>query len=157
MAKYRPTSDWTAGDGVGIACAAICLVHCVVVSMLFFLAPWILRRLGPSRSLHQTFAFLSLFIALATLLPGYQIHHRRHVLVFGGIGVAFLLVGALIPQDLCCNLQTALNPINTATPTPVNLAATALTPVGCCLLVAAHLINRRCCQSRRRRTRKTHF
>ena len=103
MTLRRPAREKFGGDAVGIVIATVCLIHCVLVSLLAVLVPWFLSRVGAGRGLHQALAFLSLFMAVAILLPGFQIHQRRRVLALGGLGLALLMVGAWAPQDLCCN------------------------------------------------------
>jgi hypothetical protein len=108
------------------------------------------QPLGFGRGIASGAGVLSLFIAVATLLPGYRIHRNRRVLLLGGIGLALLLLGALAPQDLCCFVWLDSKEIGLASRiTPLTILVTAATPLGCGLLVAAHFLNRRYLHSRR--------
>lgn len=154
MASHRPRESFS-GDEVGIVIAAVCLIHCLCLSLFALLVPWLLGRLGLGEGLHQALAFLSLLIGVATLLPGYQVHRQAFVLGLGLCGISLLLAGALVPQELCCYLWLDSPDVPlSARLTPLTIIVSSFTPLGCCLLVAAHLMNRRRyldCQSRSRK------
>lgn len=155
MTRHRHQQEDLSADVLGIVIASICLVHCVGLSLLAVFVPWLLSRLGLGTGFHQALAFLALFIGVATLLPGYQRHGKVRVLILGGSGLLLLLLGALIPQDLCCVLWIDSPDVPlTDRLTPLTVTVTLMTPIGCCFLVSAHLMNRRSCQRCRRKSQQ---
>jgi hypothetical protein len=141
MTRGRVPHTQIGGDEVGIALAVVCLIHCIFVSLLAVLAPWLFRRLGTGSDWHQILAFVSSFIAVATLWPAYQNRRNRPILVLGGTGLVLLLLGAWAPPDLCCFVWWDEGVGFVRQWTPLSILLTTATPLGCGFLLTAHVMN----------------
>ena len=112
-------------DLLGLGLSALCLVHCIALPLVVIALPT-LATLGHDHHhhwLHLALALTLVPLAFASLLPGYLRHRRTAVMAGGALGVAAILIGALLEGWLG------------------ESAATALTIAGSLCLIGAHWIN----------------
>ena len=74
-------------DHMGMSTATVCLVHCLATPLLLSLLP-MLGWLAEEETVHQYLVAFAIVAALAALLPGFLVHRRWKVIVYGGIGLA---------------------------------------------------------------------
>jgi hypothetical protein len=109
-------------DAVGMLISFLCLVHCLVAPLLVAVVPALGLGFLAVDGVHVAFAIAVLLAAVAALIPGYRQHHKLSVLALGGAGV------------LAVTLATTL---------PGGVPETAVTVLGSCMLIAAHVTNLR--------------
>ena len=117
-------------DRVGIALSAICFLHCVLTTILVLSLPILAREYLNHPSFHIFIAILILPIGLFAFIKGYRQHHHKVVLALGFPG---LLLVSVSPLALDYWEQHQFE--------------TLLVSLGSLLLVSAHWINQRDCQS----------
>jgi len=121
----RPGRSRDLLDLLGLVLSALCLVHCIALPLVLIALP-ALASFGHDDHhhwLHMALALVLVPLAFASLLPGYLRHRRTAVMAGGALGVAAVLVGALLEGWLG------------------ESAATALTIAGSLCLIGAHWIN----------------
>lgn len=141
-------------DRTGVFASIFCAIHCAVAPILLLAAPT-LGGLWSHPLSHLAIAALVLPVAAFALRNGFRTHGRRWVLTVGGLGIAFVLIGAVLPYltgssvegcadcDQCCpsfvvDEATGARSLNVP-------PASIITLLGGISLVTAHLANLRCC------------
>ncbi|MFG0319944.1 MAG: MerC domain-containing protein [Planctomycetota bacterium JB042] len=151
---------WHPGlDRLGVIASIGCAVHCLVAPFVLLLAP-VLGGVWAHPAAHLAIACVVLPVALHTLRRGHAMHGRRRVLAIGGIGVALVLIGTILPflpsapGDLasapaacheCC--PTARVDAESGTWTISFPPASIVTLLGGIALVVAHVGNLRGCRA----------
>ena len=83
-------------DRVGITTSVLCILHCIVTPVLAVALPLLAVT---EEATHSALAVLILGAALLALLPGFNHHRKRHVLLLAGFGSALVWVGVLAPEN----------------------------------------------------------
>jgi len=109
-------------DAVGMLISFLCLVHCLVAPLLIAAVPALGLGFLALDGVHVAFAIAVLLAAVVALIPGYRQHHRLGVLGLGGAGVLAVALGTTLPAGA---------------------PETAVTVLGSCMLIAAHVTNLR--------------
>jgi len=83
-------------DRTGVVASVGCAIHCLIAPGLVLLAPalggWWVHPLT-----HLLIAALVLPVAGLALARGYRQHHRRWIPLIGGLGMAMVVLGAVLP------------------------------------------------------------
>ncbi len=113
-------------DRLGMLGAVLCGLHCIAITLLIMVAP-LLTWMDTGDEVHAYLALFAILPVLAGLLPGYLVHRRQEVIVWGlagllCLGVAVWLIGPVYGE----------------------LAETLVTMCGAVLLFFAHFKNHRC-------------
>jgi hypothetical protein len=111
-------------DAIGVVVSAACILHCIAVPLLLGLLPALGLGFLAKDGFHQILAVVVLLVAAVAFVPGYRLHKKNGVLVFGLSGVV-LLGGAAFYPDLPTGVEAII------------------TSSGGALLVTAHILNRR--------------
>ncbi|MFK7742315.1 MAG: MerC domain-containing protein [Planctomycetota bacterium] len=141
-------------DRAGVIASVFCAIHCAVAPILLIATP-MLGGLWVHPLSHLAIASLVLPLAAFALRNGFRTHGRRWVLAIGGIGIALVLLGAVLPYlsapiadgcehcDACCPSFVVDEATGAET---LNIPpASIITLIGGALLVTAHCANLRCC------------
>ena len=135
--------------------AGVCLAHCLLAPVLAAIWPVVGVPLARAAGLHQLFAFITLVLSPLILVPGYLVHRRKVIASLGGSGAVLLLLGATQAGAEGCSVILAaveglVSPSEITWREWVGFLAT---PVGCLMVVAAHLWNRNLLAKRAHRCR----
>lgn len=112
-----------------MASAGLCLLHCLALPVLIVLLPFF-SWMDTGEETHQYLAAFALLFALSGLIPGYVLHRRREILIWGAAGWTCIAAAALVIGPRLGELAEALATI-----------------AGAAILFATHLRNRRLCRS----------
>jgi len=96
MNPTKPLVSLRDPDRIGIAASVLCAVHCAAAPSLLLFAPTFGRAWGHPAS-HGLVAALVVPLAAAMIWKGQRRHGRRWVCAVGGIGIALVIAGALLP------------------------------------------------------------
>jgi hypothetical protein len=83
-------------DFVGCSASSACAVHCLLTPFLFLALPAFAEMWAHPVS-HVLMAILVIPLALTVVVQGYRKHRERWVLGAAMLGIAFILVGCLLP------------------------------------------------------------
>lgn len=111
-------------DTLGMIVSMACVVHCVALPLALGLLPALGLSFLANDGVHEVLAVVVVVVALLAFVPGYRVHHARHVPVIGAFGVTLLSGAAFAP-----GLSVLFESIVTA--------------VGGTVLVTAHVLNHR--------------
>jgi hypothetical protein len=84
-------------DKVGIGLSLLCAVHCMIFPLLMVFSPWIGTFIEGSW-FHIIMIVMVAPLALFLFIGTYKKHGNSRPLIFGSIGIAFLIVGLLVPE-----------------------------------------------------------
>jgi len=143
-------------DRTGVAVSVLCAVHCAIAPVLLIALPT-LGGIWVHPLAHLIIAALVLPVAGFALRGGFRLHRTRWVFAMGCVGIALVLLGAILPYlsgpvdgaaagacvDQCC--PSLVVDEATGTETLHIPPATIVTAIGGAALIAAHLANLRCC------------
>jgi hypothetical protein len=116
-------------DTVAMGISALCVFHCLATPVLLVLFPIIGGTLFASHAFHALLLLLVLPTSTLALYLGYRRHRRPLALWLGVVGMAILLVAALLgPEVLSAGGERAT------------------TSAGGIVLATAHFINLRRCR-----------
>ncbi|WND01811.1 MerC domain-containing protein [Temperatibacter marinus] len=85
-------------DKVGILVSTVCLLHCMIVPLLYLIFPFALFPFLSSEWVHLTLASLAVPIAIAAMKMGYSKHGSKRPLYIVLLGM-LMLWGALLAHD----------------------------------------------------------
>lgn len=111
-------------DRIGIGASALCLVHCLITSLLLGVLPFLNLSFVLDHRIHQG---LALFIAATcgfALVPAFRRHRRAVPLTIAAVGVALLLAAAFLTHAVIAHTLE-----------------TPLTVLGGLLMASAHFLN----------------
>jgi hypothetical protein len=91
-----PTAARFNPDRVGIVASVFCAIHCLATPLLILYSPSIARAWAHPAS-HWLVALLVVPLAWVMLARGYRRHGRAWIPVTGGLGILFVVGGAMIP------------------------------------------------------------
>jgi hypothetical protein len=123
MHLSKPVS---AGDLIGVAFSAICILHCLAAPLALAALPLIgLLGVHGDALVHRAAACAVVVPVLLSIVPGYLVHRRLRIASAAALGVVMVCFAAFVPLH-----GTAPG------------AETVLTIGGGALLIWAHLNNR---------------
>jgi uncharacterized membrane protein YfcA len=115
-------------DRLGIWASTLCIVHCIVTPVVLSLSVVSAHFLPSEERTHRTLALLIAVLGVLALTRGYRRHRRVRVVLFMGIGLAFIFAGAYWGDRL-----------------PSHGMEVIITFVGSCFMIAAHRLNHTFC------------
>lgn len=142
-------------DRTGVAASVACAIHCLIAPVILVAAP-ALGGWWVHPATHLVIAALVLPVAGMALWRGYRAHARSWILVAGGVGMALVGVGVLLPflestpesvaaaGDVCRACCPTLETTATGETRLIVPAASIVTMLGGLALIAAHIGNLRC-------------
>ena len=87
-------------DKVAISASALCMLHCLLTPLLIIVVPVMSATFIADESFHRILVFLIVPISLFALFIGCHRHKDRVVMLLGCLGLASLVVVALVGHDL---------------------------------------------------------
>ena len=117
-------------DNLGITISSICAVHCVLLPMIFLIAPYSFLA---SHEFHEALIYFILPCALIAFVLGCRRHKDIKVAAMGTFGI-ILLGSALLMHDIFHSDQHS-----------EEFTTVLITVLGSILLVLSHLRNRKLC------------
>tara|TARA_A100001388_G_scaffold166384_1_gene124240 strand:+ start:53 stop:448 length:396 start_codon:yes stop_codon:yes gene_type:complete len=117
-------------DNLGITISSVCAIHCVLLPMIFLIAPYSFLA---SHEFHETLIYFILPCAFIAFVLGCRRHKDIKVAVMGALGI-MLLGSALLMHDILHSNQHS-----------EEFTTVLITVCGSILLVFSHLRNRRLC------------
>ena len=117
-------------DNLGITISSVCAIHCVLLPMIFLLAPYSFLA---SHEFHETLIYFILPCAFIAFVLGCRRHKDIKVAVMGALGI-MLLGSALLMHDILHSNQHS-----------EEFTTVLITVCGSILLVISHLRNRKLC------------
>ncbi|KZN67614.1 MerC domain-containing protein [Pseudoalteromonas luteoviolacea] len=124
------------GDKVSIGLATMCVIHCIVLPILFVALPFLSASFLQEEAFHQLLLGGVLLTSVLALVSGCKTHSKWHIFTFGITGLAVLSIAAFFGHDLFGEY-----------------GETILTVVGSFIVAFSHLKNikeckaARCCSS----------
>ncbi len=126
----KPATLSLRADRLGIIASTVCFAHCILTPIvLSFAAVWV-HYLPSEEIFHRVLAVVVAAVGGFAILTGYGRHRRKRVL--------FLMAGGLICISAGAWWSDRL---------PSHLAEVAITVIGSCLMITAHLINHTFCKN----------
>lgn len=116
------------GDFAGMAASIVCLLHCIAMPLAIFAFP-MLGLAHAHDHFHDVLVAAITLPVLLALVPGYLRHRDGATLALGGAGLAIFLVAVFV-----------------AGPRFGEVAEAVLAVASGCMLLVAHLRNRRHCR-----------
>jgi hypothetical protein len=110
-------------DAAGITVSALCLVHCLALSAFVLALPGMALAFFASEGTHLALALALIPISVTAFLPGWVRNRSITLLALAVCGLTCVLVAALLERQLG------------------GAAATGVTVLGSCGLLAAHGLN----------------
>ncbi|MGI9260229.1 MAG: MerC domain-containing protein [Gammaproteobacteria bacterium] len=86
-------------DRLAIALSAVCLIHCLAVTLLFAVLPLAAVRFGGDAHFHWLMLWVVLPTSILGLYLGFRGHGRPEIAGFGLVGMSLLSVAALTGHD----------------------------------------------------------
>ena len=117
-------------DNLGITVSSVCAIHCVMLPLIFLIAPYSFLA---SHEFHETLIYFILPCAFIAFVLGCRRHKDIKVAVMGALGI-MLLGSALLMHDILHSNQHS-----------EEFTTVLITVCGSILLVFSHLRNRRLC------------
>ncbi len=117
-------------DNLGITISSICAVHCVLLPMIFLIAPYSFLA---SHEFHEALIYFILPCAFIAFVLGCRRHKDIKVAAMGTFGI-ILLGSALLMHDIFHSDQHS-----------EEFTTVLITVLGSILLVLSHLRNRKLC------------
>ena len=117
-------------DNLGITISSVCAIHCVLLPMIFLIAPYSFLA---SHEFHETLIYFILPCAFVAFVLGCRRHKDLKVALMGTSGIV-LLGSALLMHDILHSNQHS-----------EEFTTVLITVCGSILLVISHLRNRKLC------------
>lgn len=117
-------------DKVAISLSALCTIHCLLLPTLLIAMPTLGATLFGDEMFHLVLLFVLIPISVFALMLGCKKHKNWNIFALGMIGLGLLIIAQLLGHDV---LGEA--------------AEQALTVLGSCFLIFAHIKNFRLCRS----------
>ena len=117
-------------DNLGITISSICAIHCVLLPLIFIIAPYSFLA---SHAFHEALIYFILPCGVIAFYLGCRKHKDFRVAILGSLGLLSLLA-ALLLHDLHNEHQTN-----------EGMYTVLITILGSVLLVISHLRNRKLC------------
>jgi hypothetical protein len=126
----QKTTDFMKWDQIGLALSVICALHCMLLPFVILSLPILARYFLANPFFHVLLALLILPVGTYAFLAGFRHHRNLWVLFLGFPGMLLVVVTPYLVHALSLALPEA-----------------AILFFGSGLLIAAHIINRKSCQS----------
>ena len=117
-------------DNLGITISSVCAIHCVLLPVIFLVAPY---SFIASHEFHEALIYFILPCALVAFVLGCSKHKDIRVAVLGTLGIMLLSLALLI-HDVHLGDQHS-----------EELASVLITICGSILLIVSHMRNRKLC------------
>lgn len=92
----------------GLVLSVGCVIHCMLMPVFIASLPsWGLSWLA-SPIFHQSLALVGISLGVYTLIPGWKIHRKASVLVWGGCGLLIMNYAAFF-EESCCSIPVEKN------------------------------------------------
>ena len=114
-------------DSLGITISSVCAIHCVLLPLIFIIAPYSFLA---SHEFHEALIYFILPCALIAFILGCRKHGDTKVAVMGTLGI--ILLASALYYTTCTHM------INI-----VRIATILITIAGSILLVLSHIRNRK--------------
>lgn len=93
--------DSTIFDVLGISASLICILHCILSSLVLAFLPHFGQKLWTSEFTHQSLALIAMFFCLASIYQGYKKRTDKKTLILFLSGLICLFSSAfLLPESL---------------------------------------------------------
>lgn len=112
-------------DYTSISLAGVCVVHCFLTPVALILFPVVGSTFVFEEVFHELMLFLVIPASVVAIFLGCRRHKDFSVIMLGGVGLYFLLVGAFAATGY---------------------AESILTLIGACIMISGHLRNFRLCR-----------
>jgi hypothetical protein len=83
-------------DTIGVIASILCAIHCALTPVLLILLPTFGKGWAHPAT-HWGMAIIVIPIALFMMLTSYKKHAKKKVIYVGSIGIALIIVGAILP------------------------------------------------------------
>ncbi|MGZ3722050.1 MAG: MerC domain-containing protein, partial [Bdellovibrionales bacterium] len=117
-------------DRLGISASILCGIHCLLTPLIVLLVP-ALGGIFSHQAFHWVIAVVVFPAAVFALWMGYRIHQYSQMLILGGVGLIFLVIGIWAGSY------------------EQNLLETGTMIVAGLFLTSAHFLNMRACRAAR--------
>jgi hypothetical protein len=115
-------------DQSAIAFSGLCMIHCLLTSVLFIIFPVLSATLVTVEDFHQFLLWFVLPVSLLGLLLGYFRCGDKVALLLGVIGLSQLIIAAIFGNEFFSELSEIV-----------------ITSLGSLILIAAHIRNYQLC------------
>ena len=112
-------------DKIGIVCSGACVFHCVSAPIIALASP-VFARFFENEIIHIGLLTCLTPVAIYALFSGHLKHKRYSPVAYGSLGIMFLILALFIETMFGYEVQGG---------------ETAMTLVGCALLIAGHFYN----------------
>jgi hypothetical protein len=156
-------------DTAAMLMAVVCGIHCLLTPLLLVFLPVLASSLWVHEDFHGWMLFLVVPTTILAVYMGCKEHSSRRVVVFSGVGLAFLVLGFVVghfsPGAACCSVHSAMAGCSSAWTMPMEISLMSaslfsglshfslntesiLTSLGGLFLAYAHITNFRLCRRR---------
>lgn len=87
-------------DKIAMFLSSACIIHCAFLPILVMILPSTLATVVEDESFHIFMLALAIPISSFTLFMGYKQHQQKQFLIFGGIGMLCLVLGATVVSQI---------------------------------------------------------
>jgi hypothetical protein len=138
-------------DLAGLASSGLCVLHCLAMPFVVIYLPMLgLEWLAGPRA-HLWMLGLGVFIGALAFVPGYRQHRRLAIPLVALCGLGAMAYAATADGSACCIAaccrQEATGSPEVDRSEVRQFLPKSSTPFGAALLLAAHVLNRRCLRS----------
>jgi hypothetical protein len=116
-------------DQSAIAFSGLCMIHCLLTSVLFIIFPVLGATLVTVEKFHQFLLWFVLPVSLLALLLGYFRRKDKLALLLGLAGLSQMSVAAIFGNEFFSELSEVV-----------------ITPLGSLILIAGHIRNYQICR-----------
>ena len=115
-------------DKTAISLSVLCSIHCLLLPLAIVLLPALAGMPFADEHFHMWMVFAVIPTSIFALTLGCRKHQRYHVVAWGGIGVATLVLAVIVGHDLGESWEKGL------------------TLLGSILVATGHILNHRLCK-----------
>ncbi len=103
-----PASREEKADRIGVIASVLCAIHCAATPILLIFAP-AFGQIWSHPASHWIVALFVVPLALVMVLRGFRVHRKRWIVATGLLGMALIIVGAIIPYLPDAGISAAEN------------------------------------------------
>lgn len=100
-------------DQIGIACSALCSIHCLATPFLAFFSP-ALAHYFDSHYIHIIFFIFVVFFAFIAFKSQFKVHKNKTPMLFAFSGISLLTIGLFSEHSHYDHLENILNIIGSS-------------------------------------------
>lgn len=139
-------------DALGIILSVACVIHCLALPLIATSIPALAASHAEDQAFHAIMAVLAVLVGATTFIPGWRRHRVNWVPLIGVLGIGALIAGSLTPCDHGAELASSSccpgdhghgGHAHEHGSDWLGAFHTAVTPIGCALLIGAHFFNHR--------------